>query len=144
MHPSSKRAAAQLTGESPPSQQTRRSFLPPSLLPRPLLPSSRRPNIIQQPLKREYNTVQPSFTLEELEEINNNPEAAAKAAAEAAVEAIKKKVKGWRIYQSQLSKLPQSRSYKSPYLTQEPPVSTPQYQATTSQEVARALQAHAP
>jgi hypothetical protein len=86
--------------------------------------------------------------LEELEEIDNDPEAAAEAAAEAAVEAaveaIEEEVEGWRIYQSQLGRLPQSRSYESPYSTQEPPVSKPRYQATASQEVARAPRARAP
>ena len=69
--------------------------------------------------------------MEELEEIDNNLKAAAEAAAEAAVEAVKEEVEGWRIYQSQLNKLPQSRSYKSPYLIQEPLVLTPRYQAIT-------------
>ena len=73
--------------------------------------------MIQQPLRREYNAVQPGFTLEELEEIDNDPEAA--------LEAVGEEAEGWRVYQSRLSGLPQSRSYKSPYLTQEPPVSTP-------------------
>ena len=73
MHPSSKRVAAQSTGESPPSQRTRRNFLPPSLL--------------RQPPRREYNAVQPGFTLEELEEIEDDPEAAAEAEEEAEEEA---------------------------------------------------------
>ena len=79
MHPSLKRLAARLTGESPPSQRTRRSVLPPSLLPKPLLPLNYHPRILRQPPRREYNTVQPSFILEELEEIRNNPEAAVEA-----------------------------------------------------------------
>jgi hypothetical protein len=58
---------------------------------------------------------------------------------EATAEAVKEEEKeGWRYYQSQHGKLPQSRSYELPYSIQEPLVLTPQYQATTSQEVARA------
>ena len=50
--------------------------------------------MIQQPPRREYNAVQPGFTLEELEEIDDDPEAAAEAAAEAAVEAVEEEVEG--------------------------------------------------
>ena len=38
--------------------------------------------MIQQPLRREYNAIQPGFTLKELEEIDNNLKAAAKAVEE--------------------------------------------------------------
>ena len=60
--------------------------------------------------------------------IDDDPEAAAKAVKEA---------EGWRYYQSQHGKLPQSRSYESPYSIQEPPVSLPRYQAATSVLIAR-------
>ena len=49
--------------------------------------------------------------------MNDDPEAAA--------EAVKEEAEGQDIYQSQLGKLPQLRSYKLPYLIQEPPVLTP-------------------
>ena len=68
--------------------------------------------------------------------MDNDSEAAAKT---------DKEVEGWRIhYQSQFGRLPQLRSYKLPYLTQEPPVLTPRYQATASQEAALAPRARAP
>ena len=73
MNPSLKRTAGQSTGKSPPSQQTQRNFLLPSLL--------------RQPPRREYNAVQPGFTLEELKEIEDDPEAAAEAKEEAKEEA---------------------------------------------------------
>ena len=54
--------------------------------------------------------------------MDNNSEAAAET---------NKEVEGWRAhYQNQFGRSPQLRSYKSPYLMQEPPVSTLQYQAT--------------
>ena len=66
--------------------------------------------MIQQPPRREYNAVLLGFILEELEEIDDDLEAAAEAAEE--------EVEGWRAYyQSQPGKLPQSRSYESPYST---------------------------
>ena len=90
IYPSLKHAAAQLIGKSPFSQRTQQSYFPPSLLPKPLLPLSYYLNIIQQPLKREYNTVQLGFILEELKEIDDDLEAAAEAAKEEA--------EGWRVY----------------------------------------------
>jgi len=55
-------------------------------LPKALLPLNYNPCILQQPPRREHNTVQPSFILEELEEIRNNPEAAAEAEKDEAEE----------------------------------------------------------
>ena len=129
MHPSSKRAAARLTGESPLSQRTRRSVLPPSLLPKALLPLNYDPHILRQPLRREYNTVQPSFILEELEEIRNNLEAVAEAEEDKAEEdeVEEDEVEDWGVYyqsqqasQSQFGILTRLRPYASPYLMQEP------------------------
>ena len=46
--------------------------------------------MIQQPLRREYNAVQLSLILEELEEIDDDLEAAS--------EAVEEEVEGWRVY----------------------------------------------
>ena len=59
---------------SPHPQRNRRSLLPPSL--RTPLPSwSSHRGALQQPPRRENNAVRPDFTLEELEEMENDPEA---------------------------------------------------------------------
>jgi hypothetical protein len=48
--------------------------------------------MIRQPPGREHNAVQLGFTLEELEEMDDDPEAAA--------EAVEEEAEGWRYYQS--------------------------------------------
>ena len=55
-------------------------------MPKALLPLNYDPRILRQPPRREHNTVQPSFILEELKEIRNNLEAAAEAEEDKAEE----------------------------------------------------------
>jgi len=80
MNPPTKRIAAQLTGVSPPSQRTRRTVLPSSLLHTPAsTPASLRSfhwGALQRLPGHEYNAVRPGFTLEELQEMEDDPEAA--------------------------------------------------------------------
>ncbi len=80
MNPPTKRIAARSTGVSPPSQRTRRTVLPSSLLHTPAsTPASLRSfhwGALQRLPGHEYNAVRPGFTLEELQEMEDDPEAA--------------------------------------------------------------------
>src|SRR6266702_6465428 len=147
MNPPTKRIAARSTGVSPPSQRTRRIVLPSSLLHTPAstpasLRSFHRGTLQQLP--------RPGFTLEELQEIENDPEA-----VDEDNEDNEDNVGAWRNYlqsqqasQNQPGQLTQSMPYESPYSTQNlahlpSNVLPPRYQATASQIASQAPQAPA-